>query len=290
MYIYFYAFWMNLFLCCIAASAMAHDRLPLGDGKISAAPQRGFVMACDTHFPGGGGAHRVGDWVQKGYWQRSTKPVVEGKVLWPNASINIVRAGAWREVRANNLPTHSSGVFPVRPGSRAYDYDRNPNSIAEQDIVLKLPELPQPAATPLCVPMGMIGFATSGVAIFNAFDLAGRDAPAYEIQDGCNGHPERQGQYHYHDWSPCLKARDADAPVGWMLDGYPILGPVDGRGKVYHTADLDACHGQTGPVRLDGKIRVQYHYRFTADYPYTIGCFKAPPITAYPAAAGPAWR
>ncbi len=262
-------------------SARAHDNaLPLGDGKISALPKNGYVMACETHFPGGGGAHRAGSWVKNGYWTPSEKPQVEGNVRWPNARISVTVEGKERVVRANNLPTHPSGTFPIRPGSTAYDYDRNPNRIAEQAILLRMPAAPQFAKSPHCVPMGMIGFAVSGVAIFNAFDLGGRDAPAYEIQDKCNGHPEITSQYHYHDWSPCLKAeaQSADAPVGWILDGFPILGPVDANGREYTNADLDACHGMTGPVMIGGKRVVTYHYRFTREFPYTIGCFKGAPI------------
>jgi YHYH protein len=259
-------------------SANAHDKLPLGDGKISAESKSGYVMACQTHFPGGGGAHRSGPWISDGYWDPSAKPRVEGSVNWPNARVNISVEGSERVVRANNLPMHESGEFPVRPGSEAYQYDRNPNSIGEQNILLRMPAEPALAEQPRCVPMGMIGFAVSGVAIFNAFDLGGRDAPAYEIQDKCNGHPEMTSQYHYHDWSPCIADKGSDAPVGWILDGFPILGPVDAAGKAYTNADLDDCHGMTGPVMIDGKRTVTYHYRFTLEFPYTIGCFKGEPI------------
>jgi YHYH protein len=276
-------------LVCTSISASAHDEsLPLGDGKFSAAPKSGHVMACQTHFPGGGGAHRTGDWIKDGSWTPSGKPQVEGNVLWPNARIKITVEGQERVVRANNLPTHPSGTFPIRPGSKAYAYDRNPNRIAEQAILLKMPVAPRFAKSPECVPMGMIGFATSGVAIFNAFDLGGRDAPAYEIQDKCNGHPEITSQYHYHDWSPCLKAASPDAPVGWMLDGFPILGPYDDKGRTFTNKDLDECHGRTGRVLIDGKWVVTYHYRFTLEFPYTIGCFKGAPIRiARPRPPGP---
>jgi hypothetical protein len=128
--------------------------------------------------------------------------------------------------------------------------------------------------------LGVIGWALSGAAIFNAFDAAGRDAPAWEILDSCHGHPERAGIYHYHDWSPCLGrfAASADAPVGWMLDGFPILGPVDSTGRAVTNATLDACHGRVGPVELaPGRVVTMYHYRFTAEFPYTIGCFRGTP-------------
>jgi hypothetical protein len=264
----------------LSQNALAHGaRLPLGDGKISAAPQRGYVMACQSLFPGGGGAHRVGSWIKDGYWTPAEKPQVEGSVTWPNAQISIGVEGNERVVRANNLPTHATGQFPVRPGSNAFNYDRNPNNIGAQNILLRMPRTPQIAAQPTCVPMGMIGFAVSGVAIFNAFDLGGRDAPAYEIQDRCNGHPELTSQYHYHDWSACLgEGRNKDEPVGWILDGFPILGPQDNAGRTYTNEDLDACHGMTGPILINGVRVVTYHYRFTHAFPYTIGCFKGAPI------------
>lgn len=259
--------------------ALAHTaHLPLGDGKISASPRKGYVYACQSRFPGGGGAFRTGSWIRGGTWTPDEKPQVEGHVDWPNARITVTVEGNERVVRANNLPLHPSGEFPVRPGTTAYQYDRNPNHIGEQSILLRLPAAPEPAQVPHCVPMGMIGFALSGVAIFNAFDAGGRDAPAYEIQDKCNGHPERTSQYHYHNWSPCLEVADPDAPVGWILDGYPILGPVDGKGHHYTDADLDECHGMVGPVMIDGRQVVTYHYRFTDEFPYTIGCFKGAPI------------
>ncbi len=264
------------------AHGSAHT-LPLGDGKISQTPQRGYVMACNTRFPGGGGAHRAGEWIKDGYWDPKAKPVVEGQVLWPNAQISVTLEGtgtqAQRVVRANNLPTHASGEFPIRPGSTAYAYDRNPNRIAERSVLLRLPAQPTMAAQPGCVPMGMVGFALSGVAIFNAFDLAGRDAPAYEIQDSCNGHPERNGSYHYHDYSACLKDPQGDAGqhsslMGYMLDGFPIFGLKGEGGKVLTNADLDECHGHTHEVEIDGEKRSTYHYHFTKEYPYTLGCFR----------------
>lgn len=260
------------------ASSLAAHELPLGDGRASSVPRAGYVMTCEAFRSGAPGAFRSGDWIANGQWDPARKPVVEGEVSWPNARISVVVEGNERIVRANNLPRHATGEFPIRPGTSAYEFDRNPNHIGEQPILLRLPAAPQAAARPGCVPMGMIGFALSGAAIFNAFDAGGRDAPAHEIQDRCNGHPERSSQYHYHNWSPCLAGPAADEPVGWMLDGFPILGPVDVAGREITNADLDECHGRVGPVRIDGRIVTTYHYRFTLEFPYTIGCFRGTPV------------
>jgi hypothetical protein len=260
----------------VSAPVEAHSpaRLPLGDGKISQAPKRGYVFTCGSTFPGRGGATRQGPWITGDSWLPGQKPVVEGAVHWPNAAISIAVERSERVIRANSLPDHVTGEFPIRPGSRAFEYDRNPNHIGVRDVLLRLPADPKAAAQPGCVPMGMVGFATSGVAIFNAIDLQGRDAPAHEVQDSCKGHPEVTSQYHYHDWSPCLAQKDPDEPVGWMLDGFPILAPEDASGRVFTNADLDECHGRVGVVRLGGREVRMYHYRFTYEYPYTIGCFK----------------
>jgi YHYH protein len=283
-----------LLTTALSAPSQAHDTartLPLGDGKVSAQPKQGYVMACNSQFRGGGGAHRVGDWIHNGRWNPQAKPTVEGQVAWPNARISVALEGsdpkAQRVVSANNLPTHASGEFPIRPGSTAFDYDRNPHRITERSVLLRLPAQPQVAAQPGCVPMGMVGFALSGVAIFNAFDLAGRDAPAYEIQDACNGHPERNGSYHYHDYSPCLKDTTGDAGqhsavVGYMLDGFAIFGLKGEGGKELTNADLDECHGHSHAVEIDGEKRVAYHYHFTREYPYSIGCFKGVPQNSNP--------
>lgn len=210
--------------------------------------------------------------------------MVEGDVRWPKARVTIGLQGETRVVSANNLPTHPTGLFPIQPSSKAYRYDRNPNFIREQRVLLNLPAHPKIAARPSCLPMGMIGFATTGVAIFNAIDAQGRDAPAHEIQDHCNGHPERNGQYHYHDFSNCIpdlggKAGRHSDLVGYALDGFGIYGLYEGNGRVMTNADLDECHGHIGKVVWDGQEVKMYHYHLTREYPYTLGCFRGQPVS-----------
>jgi hypothetical protein len=258
--------------------------LPLGDGKVSASPQAGSVFSCQQRFdPNGPGASDENPWVDGEWWNPSEKVTVDGEVDWPSSAITVTTQGTERVVTSNNLPSHTTGNFPIDSGDDAYTYDRNPNAIEEQDILLRLPATPQRAAEPSCVPMGMIGFALTGVAVFNALDVRGRDAPAYEVQDECNGHPEAGGQYHYHDLSSCLPDPDGNAGkhsslMGYALDGFGLYGPKDEGGTELSSTDLDECHGHVGPVLWDGKVVEVYHYHLTRDYPYTLGCFTGDPV------------
>jgi hypothetical protein len=264
---------LNLALSAYAVSEL----LALGDGKISSQPRVGYVFSCQQHFnPNAPGASRVGEWIQNGFWQPDKKIQVQGGVSW-TSSLSLALEGEKRLLRANNLPKHQTGIFPIQASDPAYQYDRNPNRIAAQNILLELPTTPTQAANPSCLPMGMIGFALSGVAIYNALDLAGRDAAAYEIQDSCDGHPERSGQYHYHNYSKCLTdtAKNAHSDlVGYALDGFGIYGLLGEDGKALENADLDECHGHTHMVVWDGKAQHIYHYHMTKAYPYTLGCFR----------------
>jgi hypothetical protein len=92
----------------------------------------------------------------------------------------------------------------VQASDPAYQYDRNPNAIKAVAIQASLPT-PAVASQPSCVG-GMIGYSVLGVPIFSAFDAEGRDAPAHGVQDGCDGHPQKDGQYHFHSLSRCYSS------------------------------------------------------------------------------------
>jgi YHYH protein len=266
--------------CCGLAIAQ-NLTLPVGDGKISNEAKSGFVFSCQQRFPSNPpGAIKAGAWLNSSTWEPSKKPVVDGAITWPN-SLRIKLEAAKRTVTANNLPTHSTGIFPIQTSDDAYQFDRNPNSIRAQRINLELTANPKLASSPSCLPMGLIGFTVTGVAVYNALDAGGRDAGAHEIQDACNGHPERSGQYHYHDWSACLPDKPDQNPsskhshlIGYALDGFGLYGLKNSDGKEITNSSLDECHGHTHPITWDGKTQTMYHYHLTRAYPYTLGCFR----------------
>src|SRR5262249_48078560 len=112
-------------------------RLPLGNGRVSSEPRVGYVYSCRMTFDGRG-AHG-GPWITGAVWNPAAKPTVGGSVDWPNARISIALEGGKRVVRANNLPLHPTGVLPIRPTDSVFKYDRNPNGIREQNVLLSLP-------------------------------------------------------------------------------------------------------------------------------------------------------
>ncbi len=255
-----------------AASARGAADLPVGDGRVSDHPEAGNVYACRTTFRNGGARHD-GPWFHGGTWDPTEKPHVRGHVLWPDAAFSLTPAGGDVEVRGNGLPLREpTGVFPIAPSDPVFRYDTNPNHVGAQDLDFRIPAEPATAARPSCLPMGMIGFTVTGVALYSALDDAGRDAAAHEIQDACDGHPQANAQYHYHGASPCIPGIDGDGVVGWALDGFPILGTKDHDGAELTDADLDACHGRRERVVADGRSYA-YAYHFTREYPYTLGCF-----------------
>jgi YHYH protein len=252
-------------------------KLPLGDGKnTTSGPKRGYVYACQT--PNGPpGATGSTPWIHDSTWDSTSKPTVDGSVDWENATYRVKRSGSDRLITGNGLPSHTTGVFPIQQSDDAYQYDRNPNSISAQTLDVEIPAKPKKASKPSCTSGGAIGVMDSGAVFFNALDAGGQDAAAHEIQDSCGGHPQMQGSYHYHALPACLKIGSKTAHskrIGWAFDGFPIYGPRGDGGDYLRNSALDACHGHTHTIKVDGTRQRLYHYHATMEYPYTLGCFR----------------
>jgi hypothetical protein len=261
-----------------AAKGVDETRLPVGDGQVSTAgPARDVIYLCNAGG-GGGGASAQGPWFNgDGTWDATKKSIVDGAVGWPTATFSEDVSGETRLLTGNGLPVgETTGTFPVASSDDVYAYDRNPNSIRTQSLSYSLPAEPA-KGSPRCVG-GQVGVAKNGVPIFNGLDAGNRDAVAWEAQDACGGHPQAAGQYHYHSIPDCLnegESRKAHSKlVGWALDGFPIYGERGEDGEELANDDLDVCHGHTHRVKLDGEKVRTYHYHGTAEYPYTVGCFR----------------
>lgn len=261
-----------------ASSSVSVDltHLPLGDGKLANGPQVGWIWACQTN-PQAGGAFQDGPWINgDGTYDFTAKAIVDGSVTWPY-QFEITLQGDRRVFTSNDLPNHATGIYPIAQTDDAYQTDRNPHGITAQNFQFDLPANPTLAAQPSCVP-GAIGILLTGSVLFNALDAPGRDAVAHETQDGCQGHPQEAGVYHYHSLTTCLDdARTSDghsALMGYILDGFGIYGRYGEGGQELTSADLDECHGHTHMIEWDGQRLEMYHYHATWDFPYTVGCMR----------------
>jgi hypothetical protein len=232
----------------------------------------------------GAGNNDASDWTNPdGSWDYDRKPQVLGNVIWPSEFNVTLDGNGNRIITGNALPNHPTGVFPITPGSIAYQYDGNPNIISEHEVLYTFPAIPQIAAEPSCVPFGSSGISLSGSAIYHGSSTLGNDAAAHEILDRFGGHTDGTERYHYH--FPAEELQDHIHPhssghsplMGYMLDGFGIYGPYGENGELLHSGDLDECHGHSHSVLWDGDMIDLYHYHWTYDFPYNLGCFKGTP-------------
>jgi len=232
----------------------------------------------------GAGADNAEDWTNPdGTWDYTKKPQVEGNVTWDHIFDISLDGNGNRIITGNNLPNHPTGIFPIQPGTDAWNYDKNPNIISEQDINYTLPAIPEIASEPNCVFFGPAGFSLTGAAIYHGASTLGTDAAAHEMLDRFGGHTDDTERYHYHFLAQDLQdhihehEHGHSALMGYMLDGFGIYGPHGEDGEILTSHDLDECHGHTHPVLWDGEMIELYHYHWTYDFPYNIGCFKGEP-------------
>jgi len=260
----------------------ANGLLPVGDGKyVTTGAKQGYVYTCAQYAQNfqreQGGAGTRGPWFTNNNTQYdiNKKAHVSGSVSW-NPVFNNNLSGTTRTITTNDLPNHPTGVFPIAASDVAYAYDRNPNSISARSLTYALPGSPT-YGNPSCMG-GEAGVMLTGVALFNAFDAGGRDAGAWEVQDSCSGHPQKDGEYHYHTLSSCIKDTSVHTVIGYALDGFPITGPQVGTNNILTTSDLDECHGIVSSVLENGKSVTTYHYVMTQDFPYSVSCFRGQAI------------
>jgi hypothetical protein len=155
----------------------------------------------------------------------------------PEVSIKV--EGSARVIRANGIPDHATGEFPVRG---------NPNRISVQRYEFRVPLAPTRSAQPTPVGMSLFGVAVNGVVFDAAANEWWRDDRAtgwqYEALGGGknlgldtqHAHVQPTGAYHYHGIPAALLTRLTNGEekmvlVGWAADGFPVYGPWIHRGN-----------------------------------------------------------
>ncbi|MBI1307573.1 MAG: YHYH protein [Bacteroidetes bacterium] len=181
--------------------------------------------------------------------------------------------------KTNGIPDHPSPYYQNTQWSDKYEayngsnpqWNQNPNTISSANYTFKIPLHPTEDASHAATPLGPIGISLNGVAFYNQYAGPNNQKLTGEINsfDQYNGHPQQQGQYHYHVEPLYLtKNSGTDALLGFLLDGFPVYGPME-NGKSVSNDDLDDYHGHSHATAdyPDGI----YHYHITADDPYING-------------------
>jgi YHYH protein len=195
------------------------------------------------------------------------------------SAVTVTMDGSTVVLRSNGTPDHTSPYWGS--GNAMYETPQagmqvNPNLIVAQSFVVRVPSTPA-VGTSSDTPLGAMGMAVNGVAIFNQY-AAGRTPLTSEIFsfDRFNGHPQQSGTYHYHMEPLWLTSnRGASSLIGVLLDGFPVYGPREENGST--PSGLDTCNGHThATADIPGGI---YHYHVTSATPYISGCFRGTPGT-----------
>ena len=203
-------------------------------------------------------------------------PAVYNKIY---GATSITFDGTWVTIKYNALPDHKSVYYPIaNPLYEAFSgttfngvtFMKNPNTIATQNITLKIPVNPVVAATHATTPMGVMGVALNGIPFFNQY-AAGGSPLTNEISgfDQWWGHPQNTGMYHYHvepKYLTTVKATNSSL-MGFLLDGFPVYGPKETNGS--DPTGLDVYHGHTH-VTVDYPAGI-YHYHISTAAPYING-------------------
>lgn len=175
-----------------------------------------------------------------------------------------------------DLPNHTSPYWnSSHPLYEAYNgtnsnWNKNPNSIGEQNITFTMPLNPSESSIKTATPLGPIGIARNGVVFFNQYAGRNNQPLTNEIDsfDQWLGHPAGT-QYHYHIEPSFLTNNfGKNAFLGLLSDGFPVYGPEE-NGSTIISSNLDDYHGHTHETVdfPDG----MYHYHVTADAPYLNG-------------------
>ena len=206
-------------------------------------------------------------------------PAVYKKIY---GATSITSDGTYIYIKTKDLPDHKSAYYASTNALyEAYSgttfggntFVKNPNNIIEQTGTFKIPLIPAVNAAHSATPLGPIGIALNGVALFNQYAGPNNQALTGEIAsfDKYYGHPQNSGVYHYHVeplYLTTIKSTKSGL-MGFLLDGFPVYGPKEENNTVVISSGLDVYHGHThATVDYPNGI---YHYHFTSDAPYLNG-------------------
>ena len=214
-----------------------------------------------------------------------------------NSSVTLSYTADVVTLKTNDIPNHERDAYYAVPNAGVVVPNASTAKVMKdptkaQNLSFKIPLHPQYLTTTTASPLGSIGLMISGSVLFNPYEGDGKTVAmssnflikdsqgnkAYFV-DHCSGHPTpNAGEYHYHALSACIskKVDTTTGPShieGLALDGFPIYGPRDAKGKVVPVANLDKCNGILSATPEFPKGIYHYVLPQTSNASSSIRCF-----------------
>ena len=227
-----------------------------------------------------------------------------------NPTVKLTYSTSSIVLEPNGIPNHTRDAYYAVPNQGVVVPDSTTSNIVkdptkEQKYKFKIPAKPSYQSNVISTSLGSIGVMISGAVLYNPFEGDGKTVAmasnftvtknglTASFVDKCAGHPTPDiGAYHYHGLPNCvtLKADKISKPshiIGFALDGFPIYGDRDFKGKKLTSKNLDQCNGITSATPEFPKGIYHYVLLGTADARSSIACFHgkvdASQIQAMPA-------
>lgn len=208
-----------------------------------------FVLACTVFF----GLNTVAQFPLADSWMLNTTGATASYEYYPGPppntttvnlpdSVDVLQVcydNDYVYIRSNSLAGYTMGPWQMNPNQPSanegtYRFSRNPT-------VESGTKVPQPWAGPL-------GISVNGIKMYGAGDARSYDASTNTnsssgdgiwngdawysegatMDAGGNGHPDQNGNYHYHATPAFLydfPSATHSPIIGWSFDGFPIYGP-----------------------------------------------------------------
>ncbi len=195
------------------------------------------------------------------------------------------------------IPNHARDAYYAVPKAGVVVPDAaTANVIADptkaQTYNFTIPTKPKYSSKVTSTSLGSIGVMISGAVLYNPFEGDGKTVAmssnftvtnsagiTASFVDKCAGHPTPDiGAYHYHGLPNCVTAKvdKVSKPshiIGFALDGFPIYGDRDNKGKQITAKNLDQCNGVFSATPEFPKGIYHYVLLGTADARSSIACF-----------------
>lgn len=213
-----------------------------------------------------------------------------------NPTVKISQSKNSIDLQPNGIPNHARDAYYAVPNQGVVVPDASTAKIAKdptktQTYKFTIPSTPTYLSKTTTTSLGSIGVMISGAVLYNPFEGDGKTVAmannftitkngiTASFVDKCAGHPTPDvGAYHYHGLPNCVTAKvdKISKPshiIGFALDGFPIYGDRDVKGKQITAKNLDQCNGIISVTPEFPKGIYHYVLLGTSDARSSISCF-----------------